>query len=57
MPNATKLLLTEIEQEDIEADAYFPTFNKEQWERETLERKEDKGIKYSHVLYKRKVNL
>ncbi len=57
MPNATKLLLTEIEQEDIEADAYFPTFNKEKWKREVLAKKEDNGIKYSHVLYKRKVNL
>ena len=48
-----KLYLTEIEASDSEADAYFPVFNKEDYEQETLGENEDDGIKYKHVLYRR----
>ncbi len=49
-----KLYLTEIDREDKEADAYFPTFNKEEWDSEILGHNCDNGIEYQHVLYRRK---
>lgn len=51
---ADKLYLTEIDAEDKNADTYFPEFDKNEWTREILKDNEDNGIKYSHVLYKRK---
>ncbi len=51
---ADKLYLTEIEASCKEADAYFPDFNKEDFDREVLKENSDNGINYIHVLYKRK---
>ncbi len=53
---ANKLYLTEIEAEDYEADVYFPRFNKDDYLREELQTHQDEktGIRYKHVLYKRK---
>lgn len=51
---ADKLLLTEINESDSEADCYFPTFNKNEWEKELIKEYKDNEISYSHVLYKRK---
>lgn len=51
---SNKLYLTEIDREDKEADAYFPTFNKEEWDSEILGYNCDDGIEYQHVLYRRK---
>lgn len=50
-----KIYLTEIEK-TAKADAYFPTFNKKDFESEILDKKTDEktGIKYKHVLYKRR---
>ena len=48
-----KMILTEIDAE-TEADAYFPSFNKEEWEQEVLCSHEDKGIKYRHLVYQKK---
>ena len=50
-----KIYLTEIEK-TAKADAYFPTFNKKDFESEILNKKTDEktGIKYKHVLYKRR---
>ena len=50
-----KIYLTEIEK-TAKADAYFPTFNKKGFESEILDKKTDEktGIKYKHVLYKRR---
>ena len=49
-----KMYLTIIDAECKEADAYFPTFNESDWDKELLKENEDNGIKYKHVLYKRK---
>ena len=48
-----KIYLTEIEK-TAKADAYFPTFNKKDFESEILDKKTDEktGIKYKHVLCK-----
>ena len=51
---ADKLYLTEIEASCKEADAYFPDFNKEDFDREVLKENSDNEINYIHVLYKRK---
>lgn len=50
-----KIYLTEIEAA-AKADAYFPYFNKENFEKQILDKKTDEqtGIKYKHVLYKRR---
>jgi dihydrofolate reductase len=49
-----KLILTEIEAEDKEADVYFPDFNKELWNSEVVGEHEEKDIKYKHLVYTRK---
>lgn len=50
---ANKMLLTEIESE-AEADVYFPNFSMDDWNRLELSNNQFNGIKYSHVLYRRK---
>lgn len=50
---ADKLYLTEIEATS-KADAYFPIFDKNDFEKEILSDAEEDGIKYKHVLYKRR---
>ncbi len=52
-PFATKLVLTEIEASS-EADAYFPKFNKEEWNRKVVATNCDNDIKYNHVIYTKK---
>lgn len=49
-----KMYLTEIDDEFKEATVYFPKFNKKNWTKEILYKNSDDGIKYKHVLYKRK---
>ena len=49
-----KMYLTEIEAECNDADAYFPEFNKNEWNREVLKESTDNNIPYKHVLYKKK---
>lgn len=51
---ADKLVLTEIDAEDKEADAYFPKFNKDEWNSEELSSHEENNIKYKHLVYTRK---
>ncbi len=51
---ATKLYLTEIDAECKNADAYFPKFDKNNYEREFLSENKDNEITYKHILYKRK---
>ena len=51
---ADKLVLTEIDAEDKEADAYFPEFNKDEWISEELSSHEENNIKYKHLVYTRK---
>ena len=51
---ADKLYLTEIDAECKDADAYFPIFDKDDFDKEILKENSDDGINYTHVLYKRK---
>lgn len=51
---ASKLLLTEIAAKDSAADAYFPEFNKNEWERKIISEHEENNIKYKHLVYTRK---
>lgn len=53
LPYATKLILTEIEEEQA-ADAYFPKINKEEWQKEILCSHNYNNINYKHVIYIRK---
>ncbi|NLC96340.1 MAG: dihydrofolate reductase [Erysipelotrichaceae bacterium] len=48
-----KLYLTEIE-ETCNADAYFPYFNKNNWNKKILSSNFENNIFYTHVLYTRK---
>lgn len=50
----TSLYLTEIDAECPEADVYFPKFNKEEWEKAILNKKNENSINYEQVLYRRK---
>ena len=50
---SSKMLLTEIDAESA-ADVYFPTFNKDDFERIELSSVRENDIDYKHVLYKRK---
>lgn len=54
LPDADKLVLTEIDAEDKEADAYFPSFHKEEWNKTELCSHEDNNISYKHLVYTRK---
>ena len=47
------LYLTEID-DSKQADVYFPTFNKERYNQELLKENEENGIKYKHMIYRRK---
>ena len=53
-PFADELILTEIDAEDKEADVYFPSFDKTEYERQVIASNEDNGIKYEHVRYVKK---
>lgn len=50
---ADELILTEIEAEDLNADVYFPEFNKEKYERIVLKENSDNDISYKHISYRR----
>lgn len=47
------LYLTEIESTK-EADVYFPSFDKAKYNQELLKENVDNGIKYKHMIYRRK---
>lgn len=49
-----KLILTEIDAEEKDADVYFPEFNKENWNSEVVGTHEENGIKFKHLVYTRK---
>ena len=53
--DATKMLLTEINDVCVSADAYFPRFDKDYWNSELLGEKEEKGISYKHICYTKKL--
>ncbi len=51
--DADKLVLTEIDGEK-EADVYFPSFDKNDWDKEVLCEHQHEDIKYKHLIYTRK---
>ena len=50
---ADELILTEIDDERI-ADVYFPSFNKEEYDKELIDEHTENDIRYKHVRYRRK---
>jgi dihydrofolate reductase len=53
MPLVEKMYVTEIECE-IEGDTYFPDFDKEQFDKEIVERHDEGEIPYTYVTYTRR---
>ena len=53
LPYSDKMLLTEIDDEHI-ADAFFPEFDKEEWDSTLLSEQEEQGIKFKHLEYTRR---
>ena len=51
---AKTLLLTEIDDECLDADTYFPSFDKNKYISTLLSDHKEKGIKYKHLKYVRK---
>lgn len=51
---ANKLILTEIEAEDKEADTYFPEFNRDEWKAKVIAEHNENDIQYKHVIYTKK---
>lgn len=54
LPFADQIYLTEIDAECLEADTFFPQFDKSLYTREVLAEHEENGIAFSHVLYTKK---
>lgn len=54
LPYANKLYLTEVMEECLDAEVYFPKFNKEDYNIEVVGNNEDDGIKYQFVIYTKK---
>lgn len=52
--SADIMYLTEIEDECLDADVYFPTFKDSDWERKVLEEHLENDPPYRHVMYKRR---
>ena len=52
--DVNEMLITEVEKYYDDADAFFPEFNKEDFDREIIKEVNDEEIKYSHVKYLRK---
>ena len=51
---AKRLYITEIDATDREADTYFPSFNKEDWNKKILRRCMHDDIKFNMCLYEKK---
>lgn len=54
LPYVDSMYLTEIDEDFIQADTYFPEFNKDEWIREEGIPLQENETKYKHVLYLRK---
>lgn len=53
LPFSDKLILTEIDAE-ADADVYFPSFQKEEWDSQVLCEHQEQDISYKHLVYTRK---
>lgn len=53
LPYASNIYLTEIEDEK-DADTYFPEFNKDLYNKETIKKERYKNLYYSFVVYRKK---
>lgn len=53
--DANKMLLTEIDDECLDADKFFPDYDKEEWDYRILDTNEENNISYKHVEYIRKL--
>ena len=53
LPLADRMLITEIHASSP-ADVYFPTFNKDEWNRKVLYSVNENGLEFDHVEYLRK---
>ena len=53
LPYADRLYLTEIDAEEKDADAYFPTFDKSKYKKSIIKEINEGNIKYKFVLYER----
>ena len=53
LPYSDKMYLTEIDAE-AEADAYFPSFDHDDWDGEILSEHQEKDVSYKHLVYTRK---
>ena len=51
---AEKLYLTEVSASCPDASVYFPTFDKNDYDKSIVGENNDNGISYKHVLYKRR---
>lgn len=49
-----KLILTEIDAYDKDADVFFPMFNKDEWYEQILFEHIENNISYKHKIYTRK---
>ena len=54
LPYSKRLILTEVNAECLDADTYFPEFNKQDFERKVLGEGSDNGISFEHIEYVRK---
>lgn len=54
LEHSDKLYLTEIDAEEKDADVFFPEFDKSNYTSELIKENEDNGIKYKHMVYRRK---
>ena len=54
LPHSEKLILTEIDGTDKDADTLFPKCNKDEYDSMIIGINEEKGIKYKHLVYRKK---
>ncbi|MEE3342651.1 MAG: dihydrofolate reductase [Bacilli bacterium] len=53
---ASRLYLTEIDEEYKDADVYFPIFNKDNYKRKVLRKSKYKDLNYNFVIYDKEKN-
>ena len=55
LDEASKMLLTEVDDSCKNADVYFPRFDKDDWNSHVIDENVEKGISFRHVAYTRKL--